>query len=769
MPHPNLAPSDTLTSITPPSLVDDGLSISRRMPRAGHRDVNSWLQDTPDPIAPPVLPPTSATSDTLYTGSFVDDGADMHYPAAMSIIPGCGIVDRAFYNKGKPRKSAYEEWTVEKEKALAGDMWRSLAKMRSIARVEVREASEVERKEERKKRKERGVGAVGDDGRVRIMKPLTWGTFVIEGSDGRVVVVDKEGEYDSGRIGEREEVVRREREYEEMVARRKAKEEEKIEREREREAKARAVVEARERREREEAEKAKKRAGQQRKEKHSRRRRHRSSSRLLTPIPEADTPEESATRIVSPTKFFMTGAQSERSSTNYRPTKLSVVPPSPLKSPPGVWPAPQLSPIKSVQPARSTRSPTALSTITPVTKSDDVWVEQPSWAPEASTVRLPSSASSGRYSDATSSTTSGAAPQGYRSPKRSWIPEDKQSECSSSKRATSVRRSKAGSVGTWRDNASRHPILSPPKRTASANRSRGRSKDTWTEDVDRQPARAISRRRKSREASRTRSKGSWQRDVDGFEPRVSRRASRSPTKSSMASVSAWIQDDSDRFTRSVYSPSKSVTSRVSVSSRNQMEHRGRAPSVRSQKSAGSRTSVVTPYSWRRQVEEMSDHSTAGSNGSRSRRPSPIPSHDRGSDGEAVAGQDEDTRSVKSHSTYRAPTVEDAADSEDGAQEWDSAWSVKDGQKGGDGGGDGESEAGVEGSVAGSGRWSGKTGWGGHVETPGGVAEGAEGSDWKDQSGYDEGNDTWLNSEVGGVKYREAEWRRDAPEGSWRDV
>jgi hypothetical protein len=69
-------------------------------------------------------------------------------------------------------------------------------------------------------------------------------------------------------------------------------------------------------------------------------------------------------------------------------------------------------------------------------------------------------------------------------------------------------------------------------------------------------------------------------------------------------------------------------------------------------------------------------------------------------------------------------VEDAPDSEDGAQEWDSAWSVKDGQKDGDDENKG-SQAGVEGSIAGSARWSGKTGWGGDVAAPGIVAEGAE--------------------------------------------
>ncbi|KAL5426213.1 hypothetical protein PMIN04_002109 [Paraphaeosphaeria minitans] len=782
MPHPTATPSDTLTSITPPSLVDDGVSLSRRMPRAGHRDINSWLEGTRDSAAHRVLPLTPAASDTLYTGSFVDDGADMVYPT-MPVIPGCGIVDRAFYSKGKPRKSKYdEEWTVEKEKALAGDMWRSLAKLRRVARVEVKDAGEADKREKRKRRKKHRIGAVEDDGRVRIPKPLKWGTFVIEGSDGRVVIVDKEAEYDSGRPGENKEAVIREVEYEEKIAKRKAKEAEKRDREHEKELRARAAAEARERRKREQEERARERATsdkQQRKEKHMNRRRHQPSSRLLTPIPEADTPEENATGIASPTKFFMTGAKSERSSTTHLPRMLSAEPLSPTKSPPGAWPASQLSSIKSMSLVESAKSPTALSTTTSITKSEDSWAEKPSWDPEASAVRLPSSASPGRYSDATPSTTSGAAPQGSRISACSWMPEGERSERSSLMRVASVGRSRADSVDTWRGDVDNDFVASPRKRTSSKNRSRGRSKDTGTENVDRHPARATSRRRRPRETSKPRSNDSWKRDVDEFESRISRRTSRSPNKSLMASVSAWIQDDDSNDVGSVHSPSKSATSRMSASSGKQVGNSRRAPPVRSHKSAGWRTSVVTPYSWRRQAEEVSDHSTAGSNGSRSRGPRPIPSDDRGSDGVPKAELDGDARSVKSHSTYRAPTVEDAQDSEDGAQEWNSAWSMKDSQKGEDGAEDGGRKAGVEGSVAGSARWSGKTGWGGDVETPGGVAEGAkrngsgEGSgvegDWKDQSGYEEGNDTWLNSEAGGVKYREAEWRKDAPAGRRREV
>lgn len=673
----------------------------------------------------------------------------------MSIIPGCGIVDRAFYSKGKPRKSKFdEEWTVEKEKALAGDMWRSLARMRCNARVEIKDAKETRTGEGKNRKKEHKIRAVEEDGRVRIPRPLTWGTFVIEGDGGRVVVVDKEAEYDSGRPGEREDVLVKEKEHEEKVAKRKARKAEKKEREHEREVQARAAAEAKKQREQEEEEKVRERGrrdNRPREDKHGRRERCQTSSRILTPIPEVDTPEENISRIESPTKFFMTGIKSQQSSPTHRYTTLFARPPSPKTSPPDAWPAPVLSSVKSVPLVISSQSPTALSTTTSFSKSSDSWVEPSSWTQEASAVRLPSSASSERYSDATSSTTTRADPQGYRVAMRSESSENKRLERSLSTRATPVDRSRGGSVDVWRRN------------------------DEVEVGVSRKASRSLI---KSREASKVRSTDSWKRDVDGVGIRDSRRTSRSPTKSLMGSVSVWIQDDEENSGRSVQSPCKSATSRVTAASWEQMERKGRAPSISSRKSAEADSSAVTPYSWRRQVEEMSDHSTAGSNGTQSRGTSLVASDDRGSDGEPIAEPEEDSRTIKSHSTYRAPTVEEVPDVEDGAQEWDSAWSVKEEAKNADGGEHTGGQWVVE-SVAGSAEWSGKSGWGGDVEKTtsvegsakwDGQADGSRaGGEWEDRSGFDEGNDTWLNSEVGGVKYREAEWRRDAPGGSWRDV
>ena len=48
-------------------------------------------------------------------------------------------------------------------------------------------------------------------------------------------------------------------------------------------------------------------------------------------------------------------------------------------------------------------------------------------------------------------------------------------------------------------------------------------------------------------------------------------------------------------------------------------------------------------------------------------------------------------------------------------------------------------------------------------------KGGDVNQWRDKSGFEEDNETWLNKEVEGVRYREAEWRGEPPVGSWRDV
>ncbi|KAJ4346851.1 uncharacterized protein N0V89_010783 [Didymosphaeria variabile] len=765
---PNVTLSDTLTSATHPSLVDDGFSLSRRMPCGKNPDaIDNWLSST---IAPPVLPSIPSSSGTIYTGSFIDDGADMLYPT--QVIPGFGVMDKRFYGKGKPRKSRHEEeWTVEKERALAGDMWRSLAIMRSIARVELSDADKAEKRRERKETNKGKVGAVEDDGRVRIMKPLMWGTIIIEGDDGRVVVVDREGDYDSGKPKEKKGLEKREKEHAERE-RGRARELEKALQT----TKKRAEEKAKSLREREEMVKAQERSvakERNRMDKHNRHGHHQSFANSLTPIPEADTLEESTTSIASPTTIFMIGPQSDWFPTAHVPTEPSAAPPSPTESPPGAWPSPQLSPVKFAPSVMLVSTPRALSTITSVTDFEEPWNEQKSWVQEASAFKLPSSASSVKYSDATSSTVSEVAPQDSRGKAASSIfNEDKPSGHGSSKGVTSVSRSRTGSIDSWKEDVDKRSARGSPKRATSSG---FRSNAIWSEDVDRLSARDSSRRRKSGEASWAGLNDNWKRDVDTSEGRVSHTTTRSPIKSPIASISTWIQDDGNKPSYSAYPPSKPATSWISASTWDQNEHHSLAPSACSHKS-GSRSSVVTPYSWRRQVEEVSDHSTVGSNESRapapSRAMSPMSSEERGSDGEGIEERDEDTHSVKTHSTYQAPTVEDAPESDDGALEWDSAWSMKADQKDDE---DSKSQAGWKGdqaSVAGSAKWSGKTGWGGDIAQADSVTERAAGAttgDWNDKSGYEEGNDTWLNAEVGGVKFREAAWKREPPEGSWRDV
>lgn len=163
----------------------------------------------------------------------------------------------------------------------------------------------------------------------------------------------------------------------------------------------------------------------------------------------------------------------------------------------------------------------------------------------------------------------------------------------------------------------------------------------------------------------------------------------------------------------------------------------------------SKVSTVQPYSWRRDEEDESTHSTTGSI-----EPGSVFASDtepgmwQKDDEEAGLWVDNgDAKSVKSTtSTYHRPTVEDVPEtSEEEAQEWPtstehvSEWSST-------AAGDfnlGAAEGAVEqpctwnGSQHGSsGKWTSK----------------------KADSGYEEDNETWLNTEVGGVKFREAVWR-----------
>ncbi|KAF1941036.1 hypothetical protein EJ02DRAFT_455475 [Clathrospora elynae] len=109
--------------------------------------------------------------------------------------PGFGTIDPRFY-KQKKRKEDKEGdkrvWNEDVQKAISGDIQRHLAKIRGLGGVEVKIGDHGE-----------GMnGAKREDGKMKdtvtIPLPPIWGTFVIKAEDGRVIIVDKDGEYDSG-------------------------------------------------------------------------------------------------------------------------------------------------------------------------------------------------------------------------------------------------------------------------------------------------------------------------------------------------------------------------------------------------------------------------------------------------------------------------------------------------------------------------------------------------------------------------------------------
>lgn len=795
MPRPTVVSSISLTSVTAPSLADDGRSLTRRMPRKGDPTaITNWIEGTiASPILPPaVLPAAEASESEAYTGSFFDDGADLRRSSAFPAVPGFGTVDHKFYSSGKSKKHKYEEeWTAEKEKALAGDMFRSLAKLKSVARVEVRDAHDGEKRKARKVRDRSKVGAVEDDGRVRIMKPLRWGTFVIEGEDGRVVIVDEQGEYDSGKVDEREELAKMNAEYEERVKRRKEREQEKAKREAEKKAKeeVRKLRKREEEREREEV--LAKAKDDRRRHKHRRRRGHSSPSRPLTLVGEGGPFEEGASVIISPTKFFMTGARS-----GWTPSAVSATkPPEPYSTHTQLVSAPasvkQLSPTKSALSTRSLIAATAHSTVTSITKSDDTQNERHSGTLDASAFKLPSSASSVPYSDATASTRLSVAsrdPWGQTS-----IVGSEEETTKSKRKGPSRMRSRTNSFKSQQNDGENYLPRRPSTRISYLSQSSAKPLTAWGGDADTHSRRESSRRQRSRGRSRSSSRHvrtlepdttsrsssrrapSRKRSASGlyrkrsqestFEYRTRCNTPRPSTHASNTSIQAWIED-SLHTDPPEHAPSQRRRTRQTS--------RSRAPSTFPLRSEVSQTAGATPYSWRRQVEELSDHSTIGSKGTVSRVASPapslLPSESRGSDGESIPGGYGDAVSIRSHSTYRAPTVQDASDEEKGTQEWNSEWGVKDAEH--------KQGGGQKTSEVGSAKWSGKTDWGGDVDPEQSVAgsvkqddvdEGADVTKWQDKSGFEEDHETWLNAEVGGVKYPEAEWRVDPPEGSWRDV
>jgi hypothetical protein len=134
--------------------------------------------------------PNSFESDTstAYTGSFIDDGADMLPPPRAA--PGFGRVDPRFYQQRKRRDEENRRvWNDDIQKAVAGDIRRSLDQMRSIGVMEVK--------------RPHGRGKREKD-TVTVPLPPWWGTFVIKADHGRIIVIDEDGEFDSGPLQQQE-------------------------------------------------------------------------------------------------------------------------------------------------------------------------------------------------------------------------------------------------------------------------------------------------------------------------------------------------------------------------------------------------------------------------------------------------------------------------------------------------------------------------------------------------------------------------------------
>jgi hypothetical protein len=161
-----------MSSITPASFVDDGSSFEKRILHPSHN--SKWLN--------------SSSSDTTsaYTGSYIDDGADMLLPSRRA--PGFGPINPKFYKQRKRKENENGAWNDDIQKAVAGDIGQSLEKMRGIGELEVKRPTK-EKIDKHGKRKKNTV---------TIPLPRKWGTFVIKADDGRVIVVDEDGEFDSG-------------------------------------------------------------------------------------------------------------------------------------------------------------------------------------------------------------------------------------------------------------------------------------------------------------------------------------------------------------------------------------------------------------------------------------------------------------------------------------------------------------------------------------------------------------------------------------------
>ncbi|KAH7396157.1 hypothetical protein BKA66DRAFT_484956, partial [Pyrenochaeta sp. MPI-SDFR-AT-0127] len=161
-----------MSSITPPSYIDDGRSVTKRIPHGLHpQHVAHWISNT-------------GSDTSAYTGSFFDDGADMLRPS--STTPGFGQVNPDFYKQRESRERKDGAWNADMQRAISGDIYRNLAKIKGRGGLEVKRQGEM-------------LGVRGKKWEtVTIPMPRKWAPFIIKAENGRVIVVDEDGEFDSG-------------------------------------------------------------------------------------------------------------------------------------------------------------------------------------------------------------------------------------------------------------------------------------------------------------------------------------------------------------------------------------------------------------------------------------------------------------------------------------------------------------------------------------------------------------------------------------------
>jgi len=174
-----------MSAITPQSYVDDGASFTKRIPHSlSKHHVAKWI--------------SSGSDTSAYTGSFIDDGADMQLRNGAT--PGFGTIDKRFYKqkkRGEPKAGQETAWNEHVQKAVTGDVQRNLEKMRGLGGMQAK-----------KRHGDRGGDGSGNEPRAENEETVTmpvlprWGIIVIRADDGRVIVVDEDGEFDSGTMVE---------------------------------------------------------------------------------------------------------------------------------------------------------------------------------------------------------------------------------------------------------------------------------------------------------------------------------------------------------------------------------------------------------------------------------------------------------------------------------------------------------------------------------------------------------------------------------------